>query len=216
MKKFILAVALLLVVVGAAYIKSTRGTGRQRQAFESGRIKSRQELTALQRDVDSLKRLLELEREAYADSLAIRDGALRHEISVLVGFLDSAIGLPEPPQDSAGPIVEEAAPESKPPAKESKDDTPPTVAQKGSPKPPAESVPAKPTGNKQDDSESESDKLKEKVLTYYGKLYESLPNDLTSDERKVALYEISLKTAAEFSITMPQLKEIYEDYYLRY
>jgi hypothetical protein len=59
-------------------------------------------------------------------------------------------------------------------------------------------------------------KLKEQALTHYGKLYESLPKDLTRQERKVALYEISLKTAAEFSITMPQLKEICEHYYLSY
>lgn len=58
--------------------------------------------------------------------------------------------------------------------------------------------------------------LREDVLTYYGKLYEELPKDLTSQERKVALYEISIKTAAEYSITMPQLKEICEHYYLSY
>ncbi len=76
---------------------------------------------------------------------------------------------------------------------------------------------AKPVeATRQSEVEAADSKLREKVLTYYGKLYEDLPKDLTSQERKVALYEISIKTAAEYSITMPQLKVICENYYLSY
>jgi hypothetical protein len=216
MKKIVLAVVLLLLVVGTAYIKSTRGTARQREAFEAGRSEASQGLAALQRDVDSLKRLLEIQREEYADSLVVRDNVLRREISVLVGFLDSAIGLPERISDSSRATSAVDNSSSKLQAKEHKADTPPTAEEEGGPKQLTESAKAEPTPDKSVQKEAEYNQLKEKVLTHYGKLYESLPNDLTADERKVALYEISLKTAAEFSITMPQLKEFCEDYYVSY
>ena len=82
--------------------------------------------------------------------------------------------------------------------------------------PPAIVSPSEPAADNDAKADAGDTKLKEQVLTHYGKLYESLPKDLTSQERKVALYEISLKTAAEFSITMPQLKAICEHYYLSY
>ena len=44
MKKLYVAVALLLVVVAIAYIKSARGTARQQQVFELGQTESRNQL----------------------------------------------------------------------------------------------------------------------------------------------------------------------------
>ncbi|MDH3937774.1 MAG: hypothetical protein OEV68_10610, partial [candidate division Zixibacteria bacterium] len=102
------------------------------------------------------------------------------------------------------------------------------VAQEESEKPKTETKQAAPQAAPQNDKsepdqashKTEKDEndlgLREDVLTFYGQLYEDLPKDLTSQERKVALYEISIKTAAEYSITMPQLKAICEDYYLSY
>lgn len=218
MKKLYIAVALLLVVVAIAYIKSARGTARQQQAFELGQVESRQKLAALQQNVDSLKWLLELQSEAYADSMASGDRAYRHDINRLVEFLDSAIARPkllEKPQTIAQPATTKIENSAKPHDKE-------VVAEKPSPDRQAEAdAPAKvatsePAADDKPITDAVEAKLREQVLTHYGKLYESLPKDLTSQERKVALYEISLKTAAEFSITMPQLKAICEHYYLSY
>ncbi len=218
MKRLYIAVALLLVVVAIAYIKSARGTARQQQAFELGQAENRDHLAALQQNVDSLKRLLELQSEVYADSLASRDGAYRQEISRLVGFLDSAIARPKllgkpetaapPPttrtRNSDQPVDKEVVEEKPSPDRQAEADAPPKVTA------------SEPAADDEPITDAVEAKLKEQVLTHYGKLYESLPKDLTSQERKVALYEISLKTAVEFSITMPQLKAICEHYYLSY
>ena len=218
MKRLYVAVALLLVVVAIAYIKSARGTARQQQAFESGQAESREHLATLQQNVDSLKRLLELQSEVYADSLASRDGAYRQDISKLVGFLDSAIARPKllgKPETAAPPPTTRAKNSDQPRDKEVAQEKPSQVKQADTDTPVAVS-PSEPAADNDSKADAVDAKLKEQVLTHYGKLYESLPKDLTSQERKVALYEISLKTAAEFSITMPRLKAICEHYYLSY
>lgn len=218
MKRLYIAVALLLVVVAIAYIKSARGTARQQQAFELGQIENREQLATLQQNVDSLKRLLELQSEVYADSLASRDGAYRQDISKLVGFLDSAIARPKllaKPETAAPPPIMRTKRSDKPVDKEVAEEKPSQVRQAET-DPPATVPPSEPAADNDAKADAVDTKLKEQVLTHYGKLYESLPKDLTSQERKVALYEISLKTAAEFSITMPQLKAICEHYYLSY
>ncbi len=218
MKRLYIAVALLLVVVAIAYIKSARGTARQQQAFELGQAESRDQLATLQQNVDSLKRLLELQSEVYADSLASRDGAYRQDISRLVGFLDSAIARPkllDKPETAAPPPTTRAKNSDQPRDKEVAEEKPSQVRQAET-DPPATVSPSEPAADDEPITVAVDAELKEQVLTHYGKLYESLPKDLTSQERKVALYEISLKTAAEFSITMPQLKAICEHYYLSY
>jgi len=203
MKKLLLAVVLLAVVVGTAYIKGTRGSSREHRAFESGRLEGQRELVTLQEDVDSLKRLLEAQRTAYADSLTTRDKALHHEIGVLVSFLDSAIGLPE----GFGLATNPADPEA----------VPPEVT--GSGEPDSSQLSSQPETAAQESTESastavvDSTEMTKNVLAFYGKLYEDLPKDLTPYERKVALYEISLKTAAEYSLTIAELKAICEDHF---
>ncbi|MCK4460365.1 MAG: hypothetical protein KAW46_01095 [candidate division Zixibacteria bacterium] len=218
MKRLYIAVALLLVVVAIAYIKSARGTARQQQAFELGQAENRQQLTALQQNVDSLKRLLELQSEAYADSIASGHRAYRHDINRLVKFLDSAIARPKllgKPQTAAPSPTTRTNNSVKPRDKEAVEEKPSQARQAEADAPPKVTA-SEPVADDEPITDAVEAKLKEQVLTHYGKLYESLPKDLSSQERKVALYEISLKTAAEFSITMPQLKAICEHYYLSY
>ena len=218
MKRLYIAVALLLVVVAIAYIKSARGTARQQQAFELGQTESRQQLGALQQNVDSLKRLLELQSEAYADSLASGDRAYRHDINRLVVFLDSAIARPKllgKPETAAQPATTKIENSAKPHDKGVVEEKP-SPDRQAKADAPAKVAPSEPAADNDEKADAVDTKLREQVLTHYGLLYESLPKDLTSQERKVALYEISLKTAAEFSITMPQLKAICEHYYLSY
>lgn len=218
MRRLLIAATLLLVVVAVTYIKSARGTDQRREAFDQGMDASNQQLAMLQEDVDSLKELLRLQEDSFSDSLARRDGSYRDEISRLVGYLDSAVARPESkPKTQA----------KQPPAKKPKSKPEPVVKQATEEKPAAakgsekvvepEPEPVKPVESiRQSEAEAADSSLRENVLTFYGKLYEALPKDLTSQERKVALYEISIKTAAEYSITMPQLKVICENYYLSY
>lgn len=239
MKRLLIAAALLLVVVAVTYIKSVRGTDQRREAFEQGKTQTDQQLSVLQQDVDSLKELLRLRAENFDDSLARRDGLYREEISRLVGYLDSVIPYPQskpktqekrPPakkpksKPEAPEVIEQAAAEE--PAvtqskvelvepEKSKTDsavTPSKVELVEPKKQPAK--PVKSTKPSQEDADHSD--LHENVLTFYGKLYDNLPKDLTSQERKVALYEISIKTAAEHSISMYQLKAICKNYYLSY
>lgn len=219
MKRLLIAAALLLVVVAVTYIKTARGTGQQREAFEQGKAQADQQLAVLQEDVDSLKELLRLQEENFDDSLARRDGSYREEISRLVGYLDSAIARPE---------LKPKAQPKQPPAKKPKSKPEPKAVDQAPEEMPAiepdlvkrkepERQPAKPVkSTKPSETDATDSDLQETVLTFYGKLYDDLPKDLTSQERKVALYEISIKTAAEYSITMPQLKAICENYYLSY
>ena len=220
MKRLYIAAALLLVVVAVTYIKTARGTSQRRGAFEQGRDQADQQLAVFQQDVDSLKELLRLQQESFDDSLARRDGSYREEISRLVSYLDSAIARPQP---------EPKTQSKRPPAKKPKSQPAPQeiieqavveepVATPSEVEPPepekAKTEPAEAT--KKSEAVTFDADLRENVLTFYGKLYDDLPKDLTSQERKVALYEISIKTAAEYSITMPQLKAICENYYLSY
>lgn len=219
MKRLYFAAGLLLVIVAVAYIKSARGTSQRDEAFERGKAQADQQLVVLQQDVDSLKELLRLQEEFFDDSLARRDGVYRDEISRLVGYLDSAVARPEPklkakpeqppalkPKSKPEPEVVEQAPEEKPAVIKSSQEL--IEPEKEQEKPVQSTKPSEVDAIVSD--------LRETVLTFYGALYEELPKDLTSQERKVALYEISIKTAAEHSITMPQLKEICENYYLSY
>ncbi len=223
MKRLFIAAVLLLVVVTVTYIKSVRGTDQRREAFEHGKDYSGKQLVMLQQDVDSLKALLKLQEEAFADSLAERDGLYRAEISRLVGFLDSVVAHPKQrpkakiqtnpnlsptTQTQSKPKAVVKAEPSKPSSSEAVVEQPETQPAVQEPQP--EKLPEKTS------AEQITPALREQVLTYYGKLYSELPKDLTSQERKVALYEISIKTAAEYSISMQQLKAICKDYYLSY
>lgn len=219
MKRLYFAAGLLLVIVAVAYIKSARGTSQRGEAFEQGKDVAEQQLASLQQDVDSLKELLRLQEENFDDSLARRDGLYREEISRLVGYLDSAVARPEPKQETQP---------KQPPAKKPIFKPEPKVVDKVIEEKPAAAQGSQELNEPKEEQEktvkpakpSEEDAvhsdLRENVLTFYGKLYDDLPKDLTSQERKVALYEISIKTAAEHSITMPQLKAICENYYLSY
>lgn len=219
MKRLYLAAALLLVIVAVTYIKSARGTSQRREAFEQGKAQDEQQLAMLQQDVDSLKELLRLQQESFVDSLARRDGVYREEISRLVVYLDSAVAHPKSKQEEQTKQPPAQKPTTKP--------EPEVVEEVTIEKPPAapssesllkpEKEQEKPVeSSKTDETDAISSDLRENVLTFYGKLYEDLPKDLTSQERKVALYEISIKAAAEYSITMPELKVICENYYLSY
>lgn len=235
MKRIYLAAGLLLIVVAVAYIKSARGTSQSLEAFEQGKKQASQELAKFQQDVDSLKELLRLQEESFGDSLAQRDGLYRQEISRLVGYLDSTVARPKPKTVTEQPtpkkqeskqkqeIVEQAI-EEKPIATQSKDkpveiqsDEKPTATESEDKSVEPEKNETEPIEiTKLGDIDEIDSELSENVLTFYGKLYDGLPKDLTSQERKVALYEISIKTAAEYSISMPELKAICENYYLSY
>lgn len=54
----------------------------------------------------------------------------------------------------------------------------------------------------------EEELRRQQILDHYRKLYRGLPTDLTKYERRVALYEIRLKTAEKFDIGFEELKEI--------
>ena len=58
--------------------------------------------------------------------------------------------------------------------------------------------------------------LEEKVLSHYKKQYQTLPQDLSSYERKIALGELREETAAEFKISLEKLHKIRKDNNLTY
>lgn len=64
------------------------------------------------------------------------------------------------------------------------------------------------SSTKANESNPEEDLRRQEILDHYRKLYRSLPTDLTKYERRVALYEIRLKTAEKFDISFEKLKEI--------
>ena len=178
-------------------------------------------MAMLQLNVDSLKELLRLQEENFGDSLAYRDGLYRSEIGRLVGFLDSAVAHPKPRPEpkTAQPPPQTTKPKSTPKPEVAErviEEEPDAVTGENETVVPANAKKEPVQITKPSESETIDPELSENVLTFYGKLYEGLPKDLTSPERKVALYEISIKTAAEYSITMPQLKEICDNYYLSY
>ncbi|HOP06838.1 MAG TPA: hypothetical protein PLF13_06050 [candidate division Zixibacteria bacterium] len=57
---------------------------------------------------------------------------------------------------------------------------------------------------------------RQQILDHYRKLYRALPRDLTQYEMRVALYEIRLKTAEEFEISLEELKAIRSEAGLSY
>jgi len=58
--------------------------------------------------------------------------------------------------------------------------------------------------------------FEEKVLNYYKAQYETLPSDLSSYEKKIAIGELREKTAAKFKITLEQMNKIRRDSKLNY
>ncbi len=66
------------------------------------------------------------------------------------------------------------------------------------------------------DAEIADDAVHREIIAYYEKLYQELPNDLSVYERKVALHEIRLETAQNFSISLNELKALRSRYELTY
>ena len=61
-----------------------------------------------------------------------------------------------------------------------------------------------------------SEKLHRELLAFYKKRFESLPNDLSEYERKVAVSEIRQETADKFSISLAEFNRIRETNKLNY
>ncbi len=57
---------------------------------------------------------------------------------------------------------------------------------------------------------------RDEVIEFYKSQYANLPGDLTAYERKVSLYEIRLKTAKKFQLTLTELKQMRDEGVLNY
>ncbi|MCK4606260.1 MAG: hypothetical protein KAU35_03075 [candidate division Zixibacteria bacterium] len=66
------------------------------------------------------------------------------------------------------------------------------------------------------DAEIAEEAAHSEIIAFYEKLYQGLPNDLSKYERKVALHEIRLETAQNFSISLNELKALRSQYELTY
>jgi len=62
----------------------------------------------------------------------------------------------------------------------------------------------------------DTEKRHRELLAYYTKKYESLPADLTEYERKIAISEIRLETAAKYSLSLAEFNRIRESQKFKY
>ena len=171
MKKFFLAILLLVLIVAVSYFKAVRDRDKTADSFESGRISSEMKALTLAGDIDSLKQYIGQQNVTLAESLTIQQKSYLIELDSMADVVDS--------KDLR---ITELNKKLK------------QASQKKS-----SALSSKP----------KSDKHQE-LLAYYKKQFESLPGDLTSYERKVALTEIRLETARKYSMSITDLNKIRE------
>jgi uncharacterized protein YxeA len=178
MKKVLLALLLLAVVVGIAYLSAWRNQATEKKQYQEGYLKGSQEAAILRKESDSLRAAFQKKEQAWGDSLyAARKAysARTDSLNQLVAAKDSQLALAAKKK----PATTAAKPTKPAPTKQT------TTA------------PSKPVLSNH-----------AQILDYYKRRLQQLPTDLSEYERKVALNEIREETAQKFAITVADVDRI--------
>ena len=88
MKKFLLAILLLILIAAVSYFKAVRDRDKSADSFESGRKSSEMKALALAGDIDSLKHYIGQQNVTLAESLTIQQKAYLKELDSLANLVD--------------------------------------------------------------------------------------------------------------------------------
>lgn len=88
MKKFFLAIVLLVLIAAVSYLKATRDRGKIEVSFEDGRKSSEMKALALAGDVDSLQQYIGLQNVTLAESLTIQQKTYFRELDSMANIVD--------------------------------------------------------------------------------------------------------------------------------
>jgi hypothetical protein len=178
MKKVLLALVLLAVVVGIAYLSAWRNQATEKKQYQEGYLKGSQEAVILRKESDSLRTVYQKKEQAWGDSLyAARKAyaAKTDSLSQVVAGKDSLLAMAARKK----PTTTAAKPTKPAPTKQT------TIA-------PSKLVLSNHA----------------QILDYYKRRLQQLPTDLSDYERKVALNEIREETAQKFAITVADVNRI--------
>ena len=89
MKKFFLAIVLLVLIIAVSYLKAVRDRDKIDDSFESGRTSSEMKALALAGDIDSLQQYIGQQNVTLAESLTIQQKAYLKELDSMANIMDS-------------------------------------------------------------------------------------------------------------------------------
>jgi len=89
MKKFFLAIVLLVLIIAVSYLKAVRDRDKTDDSFESGRKSSEMKALALAGDIDSLQQYIGQQNVTLAESLTIQQKAYLKELDSMANIVDS-------------------------------------------------------------------------------------------------------------------------------
>ena len=89
MKKFSLAIILLVLILAVSYFKAFRDRGKIDDSFESGRKSSEMKALALAGDIDSLQQYIGQQNVTLAESLTIQQKAYLKELDSIANVVES-------------------------------------------------------------------------------------------------------------------------------
>ena len=89
MKKFFIAIVLLVLIAAVSYLKAVRDRDKADDSFESGRKSSEMKALALAGDIDSLQQYIGQQNVTLAESLTIQQKAYLKELDSMAYIVDS-------------------------------------------------------------------------------------------------------------------------------
>ena len=89
MKKFFLAIVLLVLIAAVSYSKAVRDRDKTVDSFESGRKSSEMKALTLAGDIDSLQQYIGQQNVILAESLTIQQKAYLKELDSMANIVDS-------------------------------------------------------------------------------------------------------------------------------
>lgn len=88
MKKFFIAILLLVLILAVSYFKAVRDRGKSADSFESGRKSSEMKAMVLAGDIDSLKQYIGQQNVTLAESLTIQQKTYLRELDSMANLVD--------------------------------------------------------------------------------------------------------------------------------
>ncbi len=92
MRKFFIAIDLLVLVVAVSYLKAVRDQDKVEESYEKGQKASEFKALALESDVDSLHQYIGKQNVMYAESLTNQQVSHRRQIDSIAEIVDSRDG----------------------------------------------------------------------------------------------------------------------------
>ena len=89
MKKFFLAIVLLVLIAAVSYLKAVRDQDKTVDSFESGRKSSEMKALTLAGDIDSLQQYIGQQNVILAESLTIQQKVYLKELDSMADIVDS-------------------------------------------------------------------------------------------------------------------------------